>query len=73
MSDNESRSAGSQETGQRPGGPSAQRRSILMEFLDYLMSNKKWWMIPIVVVVLLLCLLLVFTSTPAAPFIYALF
>ena len=47
--------------------------SIFKEFLEFLMTNKKWWLGPIVLVLLALGALLLLTSTAAAPFIYTLF
>ena len=54
-------------------GLSGGRRSILAEFFDYLMENKKWWLIPIILVILLFLVVLVLGGSPAASFIYALF
>ena len=47
--------------------------SIFREFLEFLMTNKKWWLGPIVLVMLALGALILLTSTAAAPFIYTLF
>ncbi len=47
--------------------------SIFREFLEFLMTNKKWWLGPIVLILLGLGALLLLTSTAAAPFIYTLF
>ena len=47
--------------------------SLIREFLEFLVTNKKWWLGPIVVVLLGLGALLLLTSTAAAPFIYTLF
>lgn len=47
--------------------------SIFREFLEFLMTNKKWWLGPIVLVLLALGAVLLLTSTAAAPFIYTLF
>ncbi len=47
--------------------------SIFREFLEFLITNKKWWLGPIVLVLLALGGLLLLTSTAAAPFIYTLF
>ncbi len=48
--------------------------SLLKEFGQYLVSNKKWWLTPIIVMLLLLGALIVFTQSSAvAPFIYTLF
>jgi hypothetical protein len=50
----------------------APQPSLLREFGEFLMYNKKWWLIPIIVVLGLLGLL-VFLGNTAAPFIYPLF
>ncbi len=47
--------------------------SLFSEFLEFLVTNKKWWLGPIVLVLLALGALLLLTSTAAAPFIYTLF
>jgi len=47
--------------------------SLVREFVDYFLSNKKWWLAPIVVVLLALGGLLLLSGTAAAPFIYTLF
>lgn len=47
--------------------------TLLAEFLDFLLHNKKWWLTPIILVLLLVGLLIVLSSTAAAPFIYTLF
>ena len=48
--------------------------SVLREFLDFLLKQKRYWLIPIVVVLALFGLLLIFAQTSAvAPFIYTLF
>ncbi|MCY2991851.1 MAG: DUF5989 family protein [Planctomycetota bacterium] len=47
--------------------------SLVREFLQFLLENKKWWLLPIVLVLLLFGLLVVFATTGAAPFIYTLF
>ena len=49
------------------------RGGLLVEFLQFLIHNKKWWLLPIVVTLLLLALLLWLSHTAAAPFIYTLF
>ena len=46
---------------------------LAVEFIDFILHNKKWWLIPIVVVLLLIGLLLLLSGTGAAPFIYTLF
>ena len=47
--------------------------SLLREFLQFVIENKKWWMIPILVMLLGLGLLSMLSSTGAAPFIYSIF
>jgi len=48
--------------------------SLLKEFWQYLIQNKKWWLTPIIVMLLLLGALIFFTQgTSVAPFIYTLF
>ena len=57
----------------RPPGPD-NKVSIILEFLDFLKTRKKWWLGPIVLIMLLMGLLIVFTQGSAvAPFIYTLF
>ena len=47
---------------------------VLMEFVDFLKTQKKYWLIPIVAIFGLLGLLLIFAQSSAvAPFIYTLF
>lgn len=46
---------------------------LIAEFVDFLIHNKKWWLTPIILVLLLLSLLVIFSSGPAAPFIYQIF
>jgi len=52
---------------------SAERPSLVREFLIFLRDNKKWWLLPILVVIVLMGLLILFTGGPATPFIYTLF
>ena len=47
--------------------------SIFREFLEFLVTNKKWWLGPIVLVLLALGALLLLPSTAVAPYIYTLF
>ena len=47
--------------------------SLLVEFKDFLLDNKKWWLTPIVLVLLLMGLLVILGGSSAAPFIYTLF
>ncbi len=50
-----------------------QPRGLLLEFWDFLKSNKKWWLSPIVAVLLLVGLLVLLSGSAVAPFIYTLF
>jgi hypothetical protein len=52
---------------------SAQKQSLLWEFVDFLGQNKKWWLLPILLVMALLGVLVVLSNTAIAPFIYTLF
>ncbi len=47
--------------------------SIIREFIDFLLDNKKWWLVPILAVMLLLGVFVMLSGTAAAPFIYTLF
>lgn len=51
--------------------------SLLREFVDFVLDNKKWWLIPIFLVLFLFALIVVLGSTVgstgAAPFIYTIF
>ena len=47
--------------------------SIIREFIDFLLHNKKWWLLPILVFMLLLGVFVMLSGTAAAPFIYTLF
>ena len=47
--------------------------SVLAEFFDFLVHNKKWWLTPIVVVLLFLSFFVLMTNTALGPFIYVLF
>lgn len=49
------------------------RPSLLREFGEFLLENKKWWLTPILLVLLLMGVLIVLGGTGAAPFIYTLF
>ena len=51
----------------------AGRTSLLGEFWQFIVHNKKWWLIPIVIVLFLFGVLMLLGSTAAAPFIYTLF
>jgi hypothetical protein len=52
---------------------SAERPSIVREFMDFLRHNKKWWMLPILLVFVIFGLLMLLGGSAAAPFIYTLF
>lgn len=50
------------------------RKSLLVEFWQFLREEKIWWITPIVVIFALLAVILVFAESSAiAPFIYPLF
>ncbi|MBM3333664.1 hypothetical protein FJY63_03290 [Candidatus Sumerlaeota bacterium] len=49
------------------------RFPIVREFMVFLKERKLWWMAPIVIVFFLLTILIVASTSPLAPFIYALF
>lgn len=50
------------------------RLTILREFCQFLVREKKYWLVPIVVILVLLGVLVVVTAQSAlAPFIYTLF
>jgi hypothetical protein len=46
--------------------------TLVAEFWDFLIHNKKWWITPIIVVLLLMGLLILLSGSAAAPFIYTL-
>jgi len=49
-------------------------KEFIAEFIDFLMTRKKFWLLPIVVVTVLLgSLLLLAKGSAIAPFIYTLF
>lgn len=48
-------------------------QTLVQEFAQFIVENKKWWMIPILLSFALIGLLVVLSSTGAAPFIYTLF
>jgi len=53
---------------------SNKKLSIILEFLDFLKTRKKWWLAPIVIIMLLMGFLIFLTEGSAvAPFIYTLF
>ncbi len=47
--------------------------SVVAEFVDFLIHNKKWWLTPIVIVLLILSFFVLMTNTALGPFIYVLF
>ncbi|MCH2279891.1 MAG: DUF5989 family protein [Vicinamibacterales bacterium] len=50
------------------------KMQVLIEFWEFLHSNKKYWLLPIVIVLVLAGLLIVLTQGSAvAPFIYTVF
>lgn len=55
----------------------APSRNVLVElgveFLDFLVEEKKWWLIPIIVSLALIATVALLLHSPAAPFIYPLF
>lgn len=56
-----------------PSDPN-KKLSIILEFLDFLKTRKKWWLAPIVIIMLLMGFLIFLTEGSAvAPFIYTLF
>ena len=44
--------------------------SLVAEFADFLIHNKKWWLTPIVLVLLLAAVFAIVGNSAAAPFIY---
>ena len=47
---------------------------FLKEFLDFLLTRKKYWLLPIIIVLLLFGGLIIYSQgTAVAPFIYAIF
>ena len=53
----------------------AQQRApnVIVEFMDFLLHNKKWWLTPIILVLLVFSVFIALTSSALAPFIYVLF
>ncbi len=47
--------------------------TLVQEFFQFIVENKKWWMIPILLSFGLVGLVVLLSSTGAAPFIYTLF
>ena len=46
---------------------------LILEFIDFLLHNKKWWLIPIVVVLLILGVLVALQATGMAWALYTVF
>ena len=53
----------------------AQQRgpNVIVEFMGFLLHNKKWWLTPIILVLLVFSVFIALTSSALAPFIYVLF
>jgi hypothetical protein len=49
------------------------RRSLIADFWEYLMENKKWWELPIIIGILVIMLLVALGTPALLPFIYTLF
>ncbi|WP_203460752.1 DUF5989 family protein [Lacinutrix sp. WUR7] len=50
------------------------KSAIFLEFMKFLMEQKKYWLIPIIVVLILLMALVLFTENSVlSPFVYTLF
>ena len=47
--------------------------NVIVEFIDFLLHNKKWWLTPIILVLLVFSVFIALTSSALAPFIYVLF
>jgi hypothetical protein len=47
--------------------------NMLVEFWNFLRTNKKWWLLPIVMLLLVFGLMMMMSGTAVAPFIYTLF
>lgn len=47
--------------------------SLLREFVEFMVAEKKWWLIPILLSLALVGLVTILASSPIAPFIYTLF
>ncbi len=71
MKNNEKRQADSANAFERASHEKSP--SLVSEFLQFIVQNKKWWLIPILLAFGLIGLLVVLSSTGAAPFIYTLF
>jgi hypothetical protein len=46
---------------------------LFVEFLNFLVEEKKWWLIPIIVCLVLIAVIALLLHSPAAPFIYPMF
>lgn len=49
------------------------RPSLLREFWEFLIHNKRWWLLPIIVFLLGIGLLVLISSRALSPFMYTLF
>ncbi len=49
------------------------RPSLVAEFLDFLMHNKKWWLLPILIVLGFLGVLVFLSGSGGGIFVYTLF
>jgi hypothetical protein len=48
-----------------------EQKSLVAEFIDFIVHNKVWWMTPIVIVLILMVGFIIFMeSSPILPFIY---
>ena len=47
--------------------------SVLVQLLQFAVSNKKWWLLPFVIVVAVLSTFVVLAGSGAAPLVYTLF
>jgi hypothetical protein len=43
---------------------------LIVEFLDFLLHNKKWWLTPIIIVLLILGFTVMLSTSVVAPFMY---
>jgi hypothetical protein len=46
---------------------------LMVEFLNFLVEEKKWWLVPIIVCLALIAIIALLLHSPAAPFIYPIF
>jgi hypothetical protein len=66
--------AGTTDTGTGANQVPFKRRSLIADFWEYLMENKKWWILPILLGFFFIMMIVVLGSAPALlPFIYTLF